>query len=171
MKYADEKLKVMQRMRKPGIRTGYQRLMHSKISNDIDSGKKNVHTKGQPLVSKKVKGSMQTYETPKAIIECWVSVKELLRQKYREHLEGKSCNFRSIENRISLTTHFCSLAMKHHPDRKTDPKDKEIAKQKFQEISQAYNILRDRKYNKMAKSNASFKLLIQRLYSQKASIV
>lgn len=54
-------------------------------------------------------------------------------------------------NEISLFTHACSLAMKHHPDRKTDPKDKEVAKQKFQEISQAYNILRDRKYYKAAK--------------------
>jgi DnaJ-class molecular chaperone len=35
--------------------------------------------------------------------------------------------------------------MKYHPDRATDPKDKEAAKKKFQEISQAYHVLRDRK--------------------------
>ncbi|KAM3586119.1 hypothetical protein VKS41_002648 [Umbelopsis sp. WA50703] len=50
---------------------------------------------------------------------------------------------------------FRGLAMKHHPDRKTDPKDKEIAKQKFQEISQAYNVLRDPKKRQLYDQGAN----------------
>jgi DnaJ-domain-containing protein 1 len=40
---------------------------------------------------------------------------------------------------------FRGLAMKYHPDRYTDPKDKKAAKEKFQVISNAYSVLRDSK--------------------------
>lgn len=40
-----------------------------------------------------------------------------------------------------------SLAMKHHPDRFSDPEKKTAAKQKFQTISSAYSVLRDGKYD------------------------
>ncbi|OZJ05164.1 hypothetical protein BZG36_02214 [Bifiguratus adelaidae] len=38
---------------------------------------------------------------------------------------------------------FRGLAMKHHPDRYSTPKEKEAAKVKFQQISAAYSVLRD----------------------------
>jgi hypothetical protein len=68
--------------------------------------------------------------------------------------------------------------MKHHPDRKTDLKDKEIAKQKFQEISQAYNVLRDRKYNIALKTMVFFQHCLfnifvakkRQLYDQGANV-
>ncbi|CAO3628650.1 unnamed protein product [Cunninghamella echinulata] len=44
---------------------------------------------------------------------------------------------------------FRGLAMKHHPDRYTDPKEKEEAKKKFQVISNAYSVLRDSKKRKI----------------------
>ncbi|ORZ22973.1 hypothetical protein BCR42DRAFT_446713 [Absidia repens] len=40
---------------------------------------------------------------------------------------------------------FRGLAMKHHPDRFSDPKEKHQAKEKFQVISNAYSVLRDSK--------------------------
>ncbi|KAI9022410.1 hypothetical protein DFJ74DRAFT_669337 [Hyaloraphidium curvatum] len=38
---------------------------------------------------------------------------------------------------------FRGLAMKDHPDRYSDPKDKEAAKKRFQKLSEAYTVLRD----------------------------
>lgn len=38
-----------------------------------------------------------------------------------------------------------SLAMKHHPDRYSDPNDKKKATDRFKAISAAYSVLRDRK--------------------------
>ncbi|TPX67382.1 hypothetical protein SpCBS45565_g03864 [Spizellomyces sp. 'palustris'] len=40
---------------------------------------------------------------------------------------------------------FRGLAMKHHPDRVTDPAEKNRAKEQFQKLVEAYTILRDRK--------------------------
>jgi hypothetical protein len=58
--------------------------------------------------------------------------------------------------------------MKHHPDRKTDPKDKEIA----------YNVLRDRKYNIALKTMVFFQHCLfnifvakkRQLYDQGANV-
>ncbi|KAJ3029797.1 hypothetical protein HDV00_009438 [Rhizophlyctis rosea] len=38
---------------------------------------------------------------------------------------------------------FRGMALKHHPDRFTDPTEKEKAKERFQKISEAYSVLRD----------------------------
>jgi len=42
-----------------------------------------------------------------------------------------------------VTKYTYSLAMKWHPDRFTDAKEKKQAKEKFQTISSAYSVLRD----------------------------
>jgi len=52
-------------------------------------------------------------------------------------------------NKADLQGAFRGLAMKYHPDRVTDPKDKEAAKKKFQKISQAYHVLRDPKKRRL----------------------
>lgn len=40
------------------------------------------------------------------------------------------------------------LALKYHPDRYSDPEEKKQATAKFQKVSAAYSVLRDRKYLK-----------------------
>ncbi|KAI8343941.1 hypothetical protein BC941DRAFT_407368 [Chlamydoabsidia padenii] len=47
--------------------------------------------------------------------------------------------------RADIQGAFRGLAMKYHPDRFTDPKEKQMAKEKFQVISNAYSVLRDSK--------------------------
>ncbi|KAI7889144.1 uncharacterized protein EV154DRAFT_604268 [Mucor mucedo] len=44
---------------------------------------------------------------------------------------------------------FRGLAMKHHPDRFSEPEQKQAAKAKFQSISSAYSVLRDAKKRKV----------------------
>lgn len=46
---------------------------------------------------------------------------------------------------VTAFSYFVRLAMKHHPDRFTDPEEKKNAKIKFQQISSAYSVLRDGK--------------------------
>ncbi|ORX62956.1 DnaJ-domain-containing protein [Hesseltinella vesiculosa] len=54
-------------------------------------------------------------------------------------------------SKSEIQSAFRGLAMKYHPDRYTEPEDKEKAKTKFQDISNAYSVLRDerkrRKYD------------------------
>ncbi|KAI9282012.1 hypothetical protein BC943DRAFT_295967 [Umbelopsis sp. AD052] len=52
-------------------------------------------------------------------------------------------------NKADIQGAFRGLALKYHPDRATDPKDKDAAKKKFQEISQAYHVLRDPKKRRL----------------------
>ncbi|CAO3634202.1 unnamed protein product [Cunninghamella blakesleeana] len=51
--------------------------------------------------------------------------------------------------KTDIQSAFRGLAMKHHPDRYTDPKEKEETKKKFQVISNAYSVLRDSKKRKI----------------------
>ncbi|KAF9585581.1 hypothetical protein BGW38_001692, partial [Lunasporangiospora selenospora] len=44
-----------------------------------------------------------------------------------------------------IQSSFRGLAMKWHPDRFSTPQEKEVGKKKFQEITAAYSVLRDRK--------------------------
>jgi len=43
---------------------------------------------------------------------------------------------------------FRKLSLKHHPDRHTEPQDKEIAEKKYKEINEAYGVLKDPKKKK-----------------------
>ncbi|KAH8550581.1 hypothetical protein BGW37DRAFT_497455 [Umbelopsis sp. PMI_123] len=71
-------------------------------------------------------------------------------EKIKQHVRDPKGYYRTLgvsedASKTDLQGAFRGLAMKYHPDRITDPKDKENAKKRFQEISQAYHVLRDRK--------------------------
>lgn len=59
---------------------------------------------------------------------------------FKVHLEGKDKVYIPTDNLYPY-----SLAMKHHPDRFSEPEKKQAAKTKFQVISSAYSVLRDGK--------------------------
>lgn len=59
------------------------------------------------------------------------------------HSEGKLRNSFPFNRHLIKIIVIYRLAMKHHPDRFTNPEEKKAAKTKFQSISSAYSVLRD----------------------------
>jgi hypothetical protein len=57
----------------------------------------------------------------------------------------KALGVKPSASKEEIQSAFRGLAMKDHPDRFNDPKDKDSAKKRFQKLSEAYGVLRDGK--------------------------
>ncbi|KAI8061199.1 hypothetical protein BDF21DRAFT_369498 [Thamnidium elegans] len=61
----------------------------------------------------------------------------------------KALGLSTSASQSDIQSAFRGLAMKHHPDRFSDPEQKKVAKVKFQSISSAYSVLRDAKKRRL----------------------
>lgn len=112
-------------------------MPHLKIKKDVVHGEKrsNPHGIMHHRMSSAVEAAIQ-----KDITKHWVYPHQQRNRISKAHLEG---NVYVKVTMVIVTKYTYSLAMKWHPDRFTDAKEKKQAKEKFQTISSAYSVLRD----------------------------